>query len=79
MSTTTATKWGNGCGVLIPKVIREKASIEIGDKLDVAVVDGAIVLTPLETPWTLSSLMKDGAPQPPEFIDPGASVGRELW
>lgn len=78
--TATLARWGNGMGVLIPKAARDRLGLELCDKVRFEESgDGGVELVPEKQPWTLSSLMAgyDGPRQ--EFIDPGTSVGREVW
>ncbi|BDR53799.1 hypothetical protein KIM372_17060 [Bombiscardovia nodaiensis] len=48
MPTVTVSSWGNSEGIRLPKSLREQAGIGAGSLLDAAVVDGSIVLTPLQ-------------------------------
>lgn len=41
-----AQKWGNSLAVRIPKPIAEDSGLHEGDQLDIAVVEGTVVLTP---------------------------------
>ena len=79
--TATLARWGNGMGVLIPKVVRDRLGLELGDKVrfEESGRRRGRSWSPEKQPWTLSSLMAgyDGPRQ--EFIDPGTSVGREVW
>lgn len=49
MGTSTLVKWGNGQGVRISRDIMESMGMSIGDRLEVQVRDGNIVMTPKRT------------------------------
>ena len=49
MGTSTLVKWGNGQGVRISRDIMENMGMSIGDRLEVQVRDGNIVMTPKRT------------------------------
>lgn len=78
-ATATISKWGNGAGILIPKSVREMLGLNIGDKVRFEVNGKKATIELDERPWTLHELMKDYKGPKPEFIDPGQSVGREIW
>lgn len=79
MATATLTKWGTSAGVVIPKALRSELKLSVGDKLDIRQEGRSIVLTPKEREWTLSSLMEGYDGPPPEVIDAGEPMGREVW
>lgn len=79
MSTTTLTKWGNSAGVIIPKVVWEGMGLSIGDQMEIESDGHSISMKPKNELWTLSSLMEGYDGEKPEFIDPGQSVGKEMW
>lgn len=54
-----AQKWGNSIAVRIPKPIAEDSGIHEGDHLDIAVVEGSVVLTPQQPPhYRLDDLLQ---------------------
>lgn len=54
-----AQKWGNSLAVRIPKLIAEDAGIHESDQLDIAVVEGCVVLTPRRLPcYRLEDLLQ---------------------
>ncbi len=81
---TNLRKWGNSAGTIIPAAILQEAGLEIGDALDARVVEGTVVLTPVESELTLEELLA-GSPkenlattnEDREWID-APSVGTEL-
>ena len=78
-SMATVTKWGNGVGLLLPKSIREDSGIGVGDRVRMEARDGAVTIMREDAGWTLHDLMAGYSGPAPEFIDPGASYGREVW
>ena len=81
---TNIRKWGNSAGTIIPAAILQEAGLEIGDALDAQVVEGKVVLSPVESELTLEELLA-GSPKENltitdedlEWIDT-PSVGKEL-
>ena len=81
---TNIRKWGNSAGTILPAAILQEAGLEIGDALDIQVVDGKVVLSPVENELTLEELLA-GSPkenltitdEDREWID-SPSVGKEL-
>jgi len=43
-------KFGNSAGVIIPKPLLQEIGAEIGDRLDLRVIDGRVVIEPLRKP-----------------------------
>lgn len=78
MTTAVLTRVGNSVGVIIPKEYRT-AGFNQGDRVTIEREDGALVIRPVEEPMTLQSLMRGYTGPKPEFIEPGASMGREVW
>lgn len=76
-------EWDNGQGMRFPKAILEKARINVGDKVNVSVKDGTIVINSLKSPsgaYDLKELV-DKMPKGYEVeeVDWGAPVGKEEW
>ena len=67
---------------LIRKIF-PNADIEVGDTVDVAVIDGVLVVTPanrVRGTHDLAQLVKDiGKGYEPDELDWGQPVGREVW
>lgn len=78
--TATLSKWGNGVGLLVPKAVRDALGLGVGDRVRFeSTDDGRVELVPEGGPWTLHSLMAGYDGPAPDFVDPGASFGREVW
>jgi antitoxin component of MazEF toxin-antitoxin module len=81
---TNIRKWGNSAGTIIPASILQEAGLEIGDALDAQVVEGKVILSPVEGELTLEELLA-GSPkqnlamtdEDREWLD-APSVGSEI-
>jgi antitoxin MazE len=80
---TKVQKWGNSQGVRLSKVLLSDVDINVGDTVDVAVRDGALVVTPMRRVRGGHDLRELVRRVPkdykPEEIDWGYPVGREVW
>lgn len=80
---TKVQKWGNSQGIRLSKALLSDVAINVGDAVDVAVRDGALVVTPLrrvrgghDLRELVRRIPKDYRP---EELDWGYPVGREVW
>ena len=76
-------KWGNSQGLRLSKKLLADVRIDVGDEVDVAVRDGALVVTPVRRvrgAVDLEQLVR-GIPEGycPDELDWGPPVGRETW
>ncbi|HEY6200679.1 MAG TPA: AbrB/MazE/SpoVT family DNA-binding domain-containing protein [Candidatus Binatia bacterium] len=74
-------KWGNSLAVRIPKPLAEDAEVKQGTILNLAVSDGRVIATPVESrKWSLKQLLarvnKNNLHAEADF---GRPVGREIW
>jgi antitoxin MazE len=80
---TKVQKWGNSQGLRLSKDLLADVDITVGDAVDVAVRDGALVVTPARRVRGALSLEELVSRIPkgykPEELDWGAPVGREVW
>jgi antitoxin MazE len=80
---TKIKKWGNSQGLRIAKNVLEDARIMIGDEVDVAARDGAIVIVPLRKVRGKLSLQDLVSRIPKNYesaeIDWGKPLGSEIW
>jgi antitoxin MazE len=80
---TTIRKWGNSQGLRLARQVMEDARLEVGDEVDVAVRDGAIVIRPARRVRGAQDLRKLVADMPaayrPKEGDWGAAAGNEVW
>jgi len=72
-------KWGNSQGVRIPKSILENANISTDEELEIKVIDGRIILEPVQKHRTLKQRLLNyhGDYQISEW-DTGNPTGREV-
>jgi len=80
---TKVQKWGNSQGVRLSKVLLSNVEIKVGDAVDVAVRDGALIVTPVrrvrgghDLRELVRRIPKD---YKPEELDWGFPGGREVW
>jgi antitoxin MazE len=80
---TTVQKWGNSQGLRLSKELLSHAEIEVGDRVEVGVRDGAIVIEPVrrvrgrvDLKELVSRIPKN---HKPEGTDWGRPVGKEVW
>ena len=80
---TKVQKWGNSQGVRLSKALLLDAEIDVGDAVDVAIRDGALVVTPVRRVRGGHDLRQLVSRIPkgykPEHLDWGPPVGREVW
>jgi antitoxin MazE len=78
---TKVQKWGNSLAVRIPKAFARDAQLEHDSLVEISLVEGQIVVTPVEAPgWTLDVLLagitKNNIHRE---VDAGSAVGNEVW
>jgi antitoxin MazE len=80
---TRVQKWGNSQGLRLSKELLSDADIEVGDSVDVAVRDGALIVTPVRRvrgALELERLVREiPAGYTPGELDWGPPAGREVW
>ena len=80
---TKIQKWGNSQGLRLSKALLSDAAIDVGDAVDVAVHEGAVIVTPVRRVrggHDLRALIR----RIPKGYKPGeqgwgSPVGREVW
>jgi antitoxin MazE len=80
---TKIQKWGNSQGLRLSKILLSEADIDVGDAVDVAVHNGALIVTPVRRVrggHDLHDLVRR-IPKgyKPGELDWGSPVGREVW
>jgi len=80
---TKIQKWGNSQGLRLSKTLLTDVAMNVGDEVDVAVRDGALVLTPVcrvRGGHNLRALVRR-IPKGfmPGEMDWGKPTGREVW
>jgi len=78
---TRIQKWGNSLALRIPKSFALETGLDQGALVDVALVDGKLVVTPLlSPPKTLEALLAGITDDNLHGEhDTGAAVGDEVW
>ena len=80
---TEIKKWGNSQGLRVSKELLAQLKVDVGDKVDVTVRDGALVITParrIRGGVSLRDLIKRvPKDHQPSEVDWGKPVGREEW
>ena len=79
---TRIQKWGNSLALRIPKSFAAESHLEQGMLVDVSLLDGKLLVTPLRPPAvTLEKLLEGITPQNLHHeVDTGPAVGSEaLW
>ena len=78
---TKVQKWGNSLALRIPKAFALDAQLENDSVVEVSLVDGNIVIKPVNAPnWTLEQLLAGvNSKNIHQEIDTGRSEGNEIW
>jgi antitoxin MazE len=67
--TTTIQRWGNSLSVRIPKATAHALRIHAGSVVDLRIVDGALLITPLPRAPDLAALLARVRPEDiPEVV-----------
>lgn len=76
---TNIKKWGNSYAVRIPKHIIDDAHIDTDDEVELSIVEGNIILSPIHhKKYTLEALLSQiNEKNIHKEIDTGSSVGKE--
>lgn len=73
-------KWGNSLAVRIPGIVAKDLGLFEGMNLDIALVDGALVLRPSGKQYSLEELVEQITPENIHAeTDWGPATGREAW
>ena len=80
---TKIQKWGNSQGLRLSKELLSNVEVSVGDAVDVAVRDGAIVITAVRRVRGGQNLRELVRSIPKDYeseeVDWGSPVGREAW
>jgi antitoxin MazE len=76
-------KWGNSQGLRLTKALLADAQINVGDDVDIAVKDGALIVKPAQRTRGQYNLKDLVARIPKDYqakeVDWGKPVGNEVW
>lgn len=77
----TVAKWGNSLAIRIPQNLAREIDVAEGSEVDLAVVDGNLVVKPRKRRrYSLDELVKEITPENLHTeIDSGVAVGNEVW
>jgi len=78
---TKVQKWGNSLALRIPKAFAHAAQLENDSLVEISLVEGQIVITPVQAPsWTLEELLAGiNKKNIHHEIETGSAVGNEIW
>ena len=60
---TQISRWGNSLGLALPKSVALEAQVDEGDRVDVSVKNGAIVIRPSRPTYSLDQLVAKITPR----------------
>jgi len=74
-------KWGNSLALRIPKAFAQDAQLENDSLVEISLVEGQIIITPVKAPsWTLDELLAGiNKENIHHEVNTGSAVGKELW
>ena len=77
----TISKWGNSQGIRIPKKYLDQLGLNVGEKVDIKIEDGKIVIIPLKNKRKpkidINQLFKEDYEENKEFE--WGQAGKEVW
>ena len=78
---TKVQKWGNSLALRIPKAFASDAKLENDSLVEISIVDGQIIITPVVAPsWTLEELLAGiNKNNLQHEVDTGFAIGNEIW
>jgi antitoxin MazE len=77
---TKVQKWGNSLALRIPKAFARDAQLEDDSLVEINLVEGQIIVTPVEAPsWTLEELLAGINKKNIHYeVETGSAVGNEV-
>ena len=78
---TKVQKWGNSLALRIPKAFALDARLENDSFVEITIVEGQIIITPVAAPsWTLEELLAGITKNNLHHeVATGSSTGKEAW
>ena len=78
---TKVQKWGNSLALRIPKAFARDAQLENDSFVEIKIVEGQIIITPVVAPsWTLDELLAGiNKKNIHHEVDTGSAIGNEVW
>ncbi|HGM7841847.1 TPA: AbrB/MazE/SpoVT family DNA-binding domain-containing protein [Serratia marcescens] len=75
-------KWGNSAGMLVPSALMNELELQVGQEMDMQVIDGTLVIKPVKKRYSLQQLLDscDGeAPAADDNWEHMPPAGKEVW
>jgi len=78
---TKVQKWGNSLALRIPKAFAVDAQLVNDSFVEISIVEGQIIITPVAAPnWTLDELLAGiNKNNLHHEVDTGLAIGNEVW
>ncbi len=78
---TKVQKWGNSLALRIPKAFAVDAQLVNDSFVEISIVEGQIIITPVVAPsWTLDELLAGiNKNNLHHEVDTGFTIGNEVW
>ncbi len=77
---TKVQKWGNSLALRIPKSFAAETALEPDSEVDLSLIEGRLVITPVKATYSLERLLEGVTEENVHAeVDTGASVGHEAW
>jgi antitoxin MazE len=78
---TKIQRWGNSLALRIPKAFALDTQLDNDSLVEISLVDGRIIITPIVAPsWTLEELLAGiNKNNLHREVDTGVAVGNEVW
>ena len=76
--TVKVQKWGNSCGIRIPKIVLDELRVKEGDSMDIKTNSNEIILS---KKMTVAERMNEFNEEyiPKEYFESSDVGGKELW
>ena len=77
---TKVQKWGNSLALRIPKSFVAETRLEPDAEVDLSLVEGTLVITPIAIDHSLNELLQGITEENTHAeVDTGGAVGNEVW
>lgn len=80
--TAKISKWGNSQGLRVPKDVMESLNLHIGDKVNITVLEGKVIIEPIENNipnYDLNELVSNVKANYKANEEFDKSLGKEKW
>lgn len=77
---TRLRKWGNSLALRVPSSFAKDTHVEDGSEVEISVVEGKLIITPLIKRYSLDELLAAVSKKNLHSeIDTGKPTGKEIW